>query len=117
MDRRISYISTQVGSNPAAKYTTEDLAEMVNLSESYLHKLFKSETGRTPTEFIRDIRLEKASDLLLNTFMPLGEIGLAVGISDRAVFTRAFKNRYGMTPREFRKTRDKKTGYVGNFRE
>ena len=106
MDKRISYISKQVGSNLTAEYTIEDLAKMANLSEPYLHRLFKAETGKTPMEFIRDIRLEKLRDLLLNTFMLCKEICAAVGFSDPVIFSRIFKKKYGITPQVFRETRD-----------
>ena len=67
-----------------------------------------SETGKTGMEFIRDLRLEKARDMLLNTFMLCKEICIAVGFSDPVIFSRIFKKKYGITPQVFRENHDQK---------
>lgn len=80
------------------------IAENVNLSASYLCRLFKSEIGMSITGYLNQVRMEKAGFLLrtsnVNVYMK--EISAAVGIEDQLYFSRIFKKYYGMSPSEYR---------------
>lgn len=81
----------------------EKLANSVNLSASHLLKLFKTEVGVSPVQYLRLLRLEKARELLEETFLQVSQIGFEVGMPDQSHFTRDFKDQYGLTPSAYRK--------------
>jgi len=78
------------------------LAEVVYLNPTYLSVLYKQQTGANLSEYIADVRLEKAKELLDTTQMKIHEITDRVGFVTAGYFTRFFKKRLGMTPQEYR---------------
>jgi YesN/AraC family two-component response regulator len=66
-----------------------------------MHKL-KSETGRTFSMHLNDIRIKEAKRLLSFTSLSLGEISLRCGFKDQSYFTKVFKKNLNLTPKEFR---------------
>jgi two-component system response regulator YesN len=80
------------------------LAASVNLSLSRLHHLFKAETGTTPAQYLRSLRLEKAKELLEDTLLSVKQIMVSIGVRDRSHFEREFKRMYGLTPTQYRAT-------------
>lgn len=84
------------------------VAEYTNISASYLSKIFKDETGVNFVAFIKELRLEKAKELLLDTELPVQQIGFNVGYNTPAYFIQQFKAKYGYTPNDFRKKHNKK---------
>ena len=80
------------------------LANMVFLTPSYLSKLFKQETGMTLTDYIIEIRIRKAKQLLKNSpDLKVHEIGSEVGYPDPAYFNKLFKRIVGVTPNEYKR--------------
>lgn len=73
------------------------------VSLSYFSQLFKEETGKTFVEYLTEIRMEKARELLRNTDRMLYDIAELVGYESPAYFTVAFKKQVGIGPREYRK--------------
>ncbi len=82
--------------------TIEDVAAVCGLNRSYFGKLFKEVVGKTPQEFLLNYRMIKATELLRLTQLSVGDIGTAVGYDNQLHFSRAFKNIYGIPPREWR---------------
>ena len=82
--------------------TVEDIAAVCGLNRSYFGKIFKKTVGKTPQEFLLSYRMSKAAELMKLTELSIGDIGLAVGYSSPLHFSRAFKNTYGLSPREWR---------------
>jgi len=78
------------------------LAALTRLNPSYLTRLFKSATGRSPMEYLARHRAERAATLLLATDLPVGEIGARVGWSDPNYFARRFKSAFGASPSAYR---------------
>jgi AraC family L-rhamnose operon transcriptional activator RhaR len=78
------------------------LAAATRLNPSYLARLFKAATGRSPMEYLARHRAERAANLLLATDQPVGEIGVRVGWSDPNYFSRRFKSVFGVTPTAYR---------------
>ena len=78
------------------------IAEDFKQSVSVLSKMIKQRTGYTFQELLQQKRFEKASSLLLETNLSIEEIVIAVGYETQSYFYRQFKERYGMTPREYR---------------
>ena len=78
------------------------IAESVGLCPRQLERLFKAETGLTPIQYLRQLRLEQACQLLLNSPVSIKEIAVCVGLSSQSYFVREFKRAFHMTPSEFR---------------
>jgi len=80
-----------------------ELARIVRLSSSRFNHLFTAETGFSPSQYLKALRMEKAKVLLESTFLNVKEIMTSVGLSDLSHFVRKFKKLYGITPSEYRK--------------
>lgn len=85
--------------------SVEDIASVCGLNRSYLGKIFREAVGKSPQQFLLDYRMIKAAELLRLSQLSIGEISNAVGYVNQLHFSRAFKNVYGISPREFRKNR------------
>lgn len=80
------------------------LATMVFLTPTYLSKLFKQETGYTITDYVTEVRLQHAKQLLSRQqHLKVQEIGRQVGYGDPAYFNKLFKRMVGVTPAEYKK--------------
>lgn len=86
--------------------TLEDLAKLVHMNPDYLSKFFKKNAGMLFSEYLTQVRMNKAADYLGNIAYKTYEISEMIGYSNAFNFTRAFKNYYGMTPRDFRNQKD-----------
>ena len=84
------------------------LARMCQMSKSKLSDLFHSIYGVTIVEFITDLRVEQAKDLLANSSCQIKEISSIVGYAQQSSFTYVFKKCTGLTPREYRKMAQRK---------
>lgn len=82
--------------------SVEDIAATCGLNRSYFGKIFKETLGKTPQEFLLSYRMIKATELLKLTGLSIGDISNAVGYANQLHFSRAFKNLYGLSPREWR---------------
>ena len=83
--------------------TVEDIARQAGLNRSYFGKVFKAAMGKSPQQYLIGYRMNKAAELLKLTALSVGEVGRAVGYPNQLHFSRAFKNVYGTSPREWRK--------------
>ena len=81
----------------------ESLAAMVFLSPGYLSTVFKEETGMTLNRFIREVRMNKAKELLETTNMKITGIAKEIGFSNSSYFCRSFREFFGDTPESCRK--------------
>ena len=79
------------------------VAEEVGISRVHLHRKMKELTGQTPHDFIRNLRLKQAANLLANQGMNVTEVMYACGFSNSASFSTLFKKFYGVSPREYMK--------------
>jgi transcriptional regulator GlxA family with amidase domain len=59
--------------------------------------------GKTPSEYIRELRLARACDLLLTTNMPISLVGNLSGYNDQYFFSKIFKKHIGVSPQKYRK--------------
>lgn len=87
------------------RISLEQVADEVFLSRPYLSTLFKKETGKKFSNYLQEVRLEKSCSLLRDSRLAIGEIAEQAGFFDSAHFSRAFKEHYGCSPLEYRKTR------------
>lgn len=79
----------------------EMLARESALSRVHLYRKLKELTNQSPSDFIRQIRLKKAGELIRKGNYNISEVARVMGFSSLAVFSRAFKDFYGVTPKEF----------------
>jgi AraC-like DNA-binding protein len=84
---------------PSVKYFGKEL----NLSPYYLSDLLKKETGRNTQEHIHFYIIEKAKTALLNSNEPVSQIAYDLGFEYPQHFSKVFKNKTGMSPKEYRK--------------
>ena len=80
----------------------DDVSREVNISPYYFSKLFKDETGEGFVEYLTNLRIEKAKELLSGTSYSMKEICQMVGYTDPNYFSRIFKKNVGVTPTEFK---------------
>ena len=94
-----------------------EFAQSVNLSVWRLCHIFKSDVGMPPIRFLRQLRMERAKDLLESSFLSVKEIAFQVGLNDESHFVRDFKSTYGYSPALYRsrfKNNNEENGQNGN---
>lgn len=79
----------------------EELSAAVNISASYLVRLFKQATGLTPHQYFINLRIHQAKVLIQSRNFTMGEIAAKLGFADQSHMNRHFKRITGLTPREF----------------
>ena len=84
-----------------ADLSVDFIADEVGISRVHLHRKMKELTGQTPHDFIRNIRLKQAANLLANQNVNITEVMYACGFNNAASFSTIFKKFYGMSPREY----------------
>lgn len=102
-DARIAHVIALMATHRSDPLPVEELARKVNLSPSYLTRLFRDETGSAPLTFDRAQRLDRAHDLIRNSFLSVKQVMAEVGWSDPSHFCRDFKRRFGVSPRALRR--------------
>ncbi|MFD0962018.1 helix-turn-helix domain-containing protein [Paenibacillus chungangensis] len=105
--RSIRHYLKEAYSNPLL--SLDHLGEVYGLSPKYLSKLFKEETGQKFVDFLIDIRMKEAEQLLLETNMTVQEAAEGVGYTSAISFSRVFKKMKGLTPSEFREQEARKS--------
>ncbi len=82
--------------------TLEDISKEVELSKSYLHSVFREQTGKSPMEFFMHLKMKEACKLLKSTNLYIYEISVRLGYEDQYYFSRIFKKIVGVSPKEYR---------------
>jgi AraC-like DNA-binding protein/quercetin dioxygenase-like cupin family protein len=95
----ITYIEGNIGD----QISIDTLASKIYVSPSYFRKLFKKVTGQSPIDYINEIRISKAKQLLLEENRTVAEIAEMVGITDHNYFSKLFKAATGCSPTEYKK--------------
>ena len=85
----------------------DEVSGIVNISPYYFSKIFKEDTGENFIEYLTNIRIEKAKELLSGSDYSMKEICAMVGYSDPNYFSRTFKKNVGVTPTEYKESRKK----------
>ena len=84
------------------EYGVDELSSDLCMSRNNLYRKMKAIIGKSPTDFIRDIRLEHAAMLLSTSSYSVNEISDLTGFSYPSYFTKCFKDKYGKSPKEYR---------------
>ncbi len=98
MERVMVVINKNIGNSDLS---VDQIADEVGISRVHLHRKMKEITGQTPHDFIRNIRLKQAANLLASQNMNITEVMYACGFNNPASFSTIFKKFYGMSPREY----------------
>lgn len=82
------------------------LSQLAGYSPQYLSSLFSHDVGISIQEFLQRLRMEEACQLLKHTALPMTEIAAAVGYQDARHFSKLFRRHQGVSPKEYRKSKD-----------
>lgn len=99
----ITEVKSYIYHNYEKELNVEILAEKVYLSAGYLSAIFKEATGMNLNRFIREVRMNKAKELLENSTKKITQIAREVGFSNTSYFCRSFREFFGSTPESCRK--------------
>ncbi|MDO4492320.1 MAG: AraC family transcriptional regulator [Clostridia bacterium] len=99
LNRAMQYINENLRRN----FTVSEMAQSLNISENYLYKLMVRHTGKSPSVFLADLRLELAKNALQNPIIPIKTIGSRLGYHNSAHFSTVFKKKYGVSPLAYRR--------------
>jgi transcriptional regulator GlxA family with amidase domain len=102
MDARVEVTIKTMHQSLADQVSLILLSRSVNLSPSRLRQLFKKETGRSPMQYLQELRMQHAEYLLRNTFLSVKEIAFMSGVRQVSSFVHTFKKRHGISAGEFR---------------
>lgn len=105
LERVMSVINKNID-NP--ELSVEFVSDEVGISRAHLHRKLKELTNQTPRDFIRNIRLKQAANLLASGNQNVTEVMYAVGFQNPASFSTMFKNFYGVSPKEYTREHHKK---------
>ncbi|MBE6365624.1 MAG: helix-turn-helix domain-containing protein [Lentisphaerae bacterium] len=103
LTERMNKVISLMERNFTVSYTVAELAHRMHTSPRNFTRLFNKVIGRSPIEYLCEIRLRHAAELLITTDLSCGDIAWQSGFNDSNYFSRKFSSRYGLSPREYRK--------------
>jgi AraC family transcriptional regulator len=101
---RVQIVTDFMNANLHRRIRLAELAGVANLSASRFSHVFKTQTGLSPGEHLRRLRMEKARHLLATTLLSIKEIMAMAGYHSKSLFVRHFKRSFGLAPSEYRKS-------------
>lgn len=102
---QLKFLIHYVNSNYSHDLSLEYLSDFFGFSKYHLCRIFKKYTGFTLNDYITQLRLERAKELLTTTALPANKIGTIVGINDENYFYRLFRKHIGVSPQKYRKNK------------
>lgn len=103
-DPRIQTVMDYLAHHPTESLQTEQLCGIANMSETSLRRNFKKHTGKTLGDFLKELRMVTAARKLLVTDERISTIAYELGFEDANYFSRRFKETYGVSPQQYRKS-------------
>ncbi len=101
--KSINHVIDYMYDNYNQDFSLEEIAGTVNYSPFHFIRIFKAETGKTPYEYLLDIKIDKAKQLLKNTNLSITDICFSSGFNNRSHFSVVFKKKTGYSPSQYRK--------------
>jgi AraC-like DNA-binding protein len=103
----IEFLELAIRRSPTLDVTLSDLACLLNLERTYCSRFFRTITGKSFSNWIREIRISLAREFLLFGRHSITQVSLTVGYSDITTFERNFRKETGMSPTSFRRREGK----------
>lgn len=88
---------------PESDVKVDDIGSDIGLSRVQLYRKLKAITGLSPAELLRQMRLQKAHDLIMHSDQPISAIAYDTGFSSPGYFSKCFRDEYGISPSDMRK--------------
>ena len=85
-------------------FNVTTLQEILGIGGKQLYRKLKAMTGKTPVEYIRELRMNKAAVMLKEGKFSVSEVMYTVGFSNNSYFSKCFSKAFGMTPTEYMKS-------------
>ncbi len=104
LKKSVEIVEKNIGN---ADFSVEDMGKEMGMSRVHLYKKILSLTSKTPSEFIRFIRLKRATELLEKSQLFINEIAFQTGFNDVKYFRKYFKDEFGVAPNEYKKQFEK----------
>lgn len=98
--KAVEKVVEYIDSNIAKVGTVNDLAKIAGMNSNKLQEAFQVVYGKTVNEYLRDIRLTKALNMLTSGNRNVSEVVYELGLSSRSYFSKIFKAKYGISPRK-----------------
>ncbi|MCK4869136.1 MAG: helix-turn-helix domain-containing protein, partial [Alphaproteobacteria bacterium] len=95
-------VIAEIADKPGAPHTLQNLADIAGMSRANFAEQFRKIIGRTPMDFVKEVRMRRAARFLAATDLPVKTIASRVGFDSRSYFSRAFKAYAGIDPAGFR---------------
>ncbi len=102
IDQRVNSAMSAIHADPAYGWTVDELATLSNLSRSAFADRFSRIVGQTPVAYLAAWRLDRAAEMLRYSRCSTVEVAERVGYTSQAAFSRAFRGRFAMSPRQWR---------------
>ena len=96
------YLMNYMKENYNQIFSLDELARTVNYSPFHLIRIFKAETGKTPFEYLLEIKINRAKQLIKNTKLSITEICFSCGFNNHSHFSTVFKRKTGYSPSQYR---------------
>lgn len=101
---KIERVLRHVEANLARPLTVGDLARVADLSVTHLNRLMAECTGKSPADYIRDVRVRRARELLTNVDLTIKEVAVQCGFRSPYHFSKVFRDADGLSPTQFRQS-------------
>lgn len=99
MERAAQILREQYDRN----WSLHEIADRVHFNRTYFSSLFKQHFGIGYSDYLNDVRMERAAEQLIRSNVQVGRLAQKIGFHDATYFIKAFKKKYGVTPNEYRK--------------
>lgn len=99
---KIKKVIDYMNENYYGNISCDEMSELIQTNKFILIRSFKAETGRTPYEYLMDLKIEKAKKMLKENTYSITEISMMCGFSSHSHFTYTFKKKTGMSPTKYR---------------
>jgi AraC family transcriptional regulator len=101
--KRIDWAICYIKNNLEHKITLRDIAHAATMSEYHFHRLFKKETGRTPFDYIKQLRMQQAYETIsTNRQIEIQDIWIQLGYTSSSHFAKDFRGYFGCNPSELK---------------
>lgn len=98
----VAFALDYIRMNYQSSVTVQELTQLLGVSQPYLFRIFKAETGKSPKQYLGDYRMLQAQKLLMETELTITEVAASVGYADPLAFSRFFSGRQGCSPQCYR---------------